>query len=54
MIKKVGRKWYLYDSKGKRILGRHETRADALRQERAIQISKARKHGHAIPFLPGH
>ena len=52
MIKRVGRKWVLYDSKGERVLGRHDTKAAALRQERAIQIAKARKHGHAIP-LPG-
>ncbi len=52
MIKKVGRKWVLFDSKGDRVLGRHETRADALRQERAIRISKARKSGHHIPPPP--
>jgi hypothetical protein len=44
MIKKVGSKWVLYDSKGKRVLGRHGSKADALRQERAIQASKHR-HG---------
>lgn len=40
MIKKVGTKWVLYDSKGKRVLGRHPTKAAALRQERAIQVHK--------------
>ncbi len=49
MIKKVGTKWVLYDSKGKRVLGRHDTKQDALKQERAIQLSKARKAGHHIP-----
>ncbi len=49
MIKKIGNQWVLFDSKGQRVLGRHETKEDALRQERAIQISKARKHGHVIP-----
>jgi len=35
-------KWCLWDSKGKRILGRHSSRNKALRQERLIQM---RKHG---------
>jgi hypothetical protein len=52
MIKKIGRKWVLFDSKGERVLGRHETKEDALRQERAIHISKARKAGHHIPPPP--
>jgi hypothetical protein len=34
--------WCLWDSKGKRILGRHPSRTKALRQERLIQV---RKHG---------
>jgi hypothetical protein len=34
--------WCLWDSKGKRILGRHPSRVKALRQERLIQV---RKHG---------
>jgi len=49
MIKKVGKKWYLYSSDGKKILGRHPTKASALRQERAVNISKARAAGHRIP-----
>ena len=49
MIKHIGRKWVLYDSKGKRVLGTHPTKAAAMKQERAINISKARKAGHAIP-----
>ena len=52
MIKKVGKKWYLYDSKGKKILGRHTSRASAERQEAAINISKARSAGHRIPRRP--
>jgi hypothetical protein len=48
MIKHIGKKWVLYDSQGQRVLGRHSTKRDALRQERAIQISKARKAGHVI------
>lgn len=35
-------KWCLWDSKGKRVLGRHPSRSRALRQERLIQV---RKHG---------
>lgn len=50
MIKKVGKKWILYTSDGSRILGHHPTKAAALRQERAITISKARAAGHKIPF----
>ena len=34
--------WCLWDSKGKKILGRHKTRSRALRQERAIQVRKHR------------
>jgi len=52
MIKKRGKKWYLYDSKGKKILGRHPNRASALRQERAVNLSKARAAGHKIPYKP--
>jgi len=49
MIKKVGKKWYLYTKDGKRILGRHTSKASAVRQEAAINISKARAAGHRIP-----
>ena len=52
MIKRVGTKWVLYDSKGQRVLGRHDTREEALRQERAINLSKARRAGHHIPPPP--
>lgn len=52
MIKKVGTKWVLYDSKGERVLGRHGSKEAALRQERAIQLSKARKAGYPIPPPP--
>lgn len=52
MIKKEGRQWVLYTSDGSRVLGRHKTRADAVRQERAINISKARAAGHRIPRRP--
>lgn len=49
MIKKEGKQYVLYTSDGKKVLGRHATRADAKRQEAAINISKARAAGHRIP-----
>jgi len=52
MIKHIGKEWILYDSAGTRVLGRHPTKTAAMRQERAIQISKARKAGHVIPKKP--
>ncbi len=52
MIVKRGKIWILYTSDGSRVLGRHKTRADAVRQERAINISKARAAGHRIPKRP--
>jgi hypothetical protein len=39
---KRDQQWCLWDSKGKKILGRHPSRERALRQERLIQV---RKHG---------
>lgn len=48
MIKKVGKKFYLYTKDGKRILGRHATRTSAEKQEAAIHISKARVAGHFV------
>jgi len=33
-------RWCLWDSKGRRILGRHPSRRRALRQERLIQLKK--------------
>lgn len=49
MIKREGDQWILYNSTGEKVLGRHPTRAKALAQERAVQISKARAAGHRIP-----
>ena len=49
MIKQSGRKWILYTQDGKKILGVHKSKADAERQETAINISKARAAGHNIP-----
>ena len=53
MIKKVGKKFYLYSHDGKKILGRHPNRAGVERQEAAVNISKARAAGHRIPRRPG-
>ena len=41
MLKKEGSKWVVYDSKGKRKLGTHETREKAVAQISAIEASKA-------------
>ncbi len=47
-IKKRGGKYKLISGKGK-VLGSHSTREGAAKQERAINISKARAKGHRIP-----
>lgn len=49
MITKEGSKWVLRSKRTGRVLGKHPSRAAALRQESAINISKARAHGHRIP-----
>ncbi len=49
MIQKREVGWVLLSRTTGRVLGRHKTKASALRQERAIQISKARASGHFIP-----
>jgi hypothetical protein len=49
VITKRGAVYTLHTSDGSKVLGRHRTRADAERQERAIAISKARAAGHKIP-----
>lgn len=49
MIKKRGSKYVLVSKSTGKTLGTHSSRASAARQERAIQISKARKAGHHIP-----
>ena len=43
MIRKVGGKYKLIAKGSGRVLGTHSTRAGAVRQERAIQVSKAKK-----------
>jgi hypothetical protein len=49
MVKKENDKYVLYTKDGKRKLGTHDTLAQALSQEAAVNISKARKAGHRIP-----
>lgn len=49
MIRKKGTKYALYTADGSRILGMHASRAEAEKQERAINISKAREAGRRIP-----
>lgn len=39
-IKKEGDEFVLYTKDGSRVLGRHKTREDAVKQEQAIEISK--------------
>ena len=53
MIRKVGPGRYVLKSRETgRILGHHRSYAAAARQERAINISKARAHGYHIPYRP--
>ena len=49
VIVRRGKKWLLLSRDRKKVLGRHNTREEALEQEQAINISKARKAGHRIP-----
>ena len=48
-IVKRGNKYVLISKSTGKVLGTHPNRATALKQEKAIQISKARKAGHKIP-----
>lgn len=40
MIKHVGKKWVVTDSSGEEILGKHESKREAIKQLQAIEISK--------------
>lgn len=42
MIKKEGSKYCVYDSSGKKKLGTHKSKKDALKQLRAIEYAKAK------------
>jgi hypothetical protein len=48
MIKRNGNKWELWSADGKKLLGTHNTRGEALAQERAIQANKKRGYDHLI------
>jgi len=50
VVVKRGKKWLLLSKRTGRVLGTHTSRADAIKQETAINISKARAHGHKIPY----
>lgn len=41
--------WCLYSKDEDKLLGRHPTKEKAEKQERAVQIQKARSKGHNIP-----
>ena len=49
MIEKRGKYWVLVSKTTGRVLGKHPSRTDAMKQESAINISKARVAGHNIP-----
>lgn len=49
---KRGKKWVLLSKTSSRVLGRHPSRAACMRQETAINLSKARAAGHRIPKRP--
>jgi hypothetical protein len=40
MIKQSGNNWIVTDSSGEKILGKHESKAKAIRQLQAIEASK--------------
>ena len=42
-VKKMGDKWIVTDSSGKKVLGTHDSEKDANKQLAAIEISKARR-----------
>jgi hypothetical protein len=44
MIVKKADSFLVYDSKGKKLLGKHKTRREALAQQAAIEISKAKRN----------
>lgn len=43
MIKKIGNIWYLYNSTGKKVLGKFKTKKEALERERQIMYFKNKK-----------
>jgi len=58
MIRKRGSMWYVLDSTGKKVLGKHKTKKEALAQLRAVEASKHSKYGepsvvNVIEFAEG-
>ena len=50
MIKAVGDKFYVLDSTGKKVLGKHATKKKAIAQLQAIEISKHRNESRILRF----
>jgi hypothetical protein len=50
MLKHVGDKWYVLDSSGKKVLGKHKSRKKAVAQLQAIEISKSQKNESKINY----
>lgn len=50
IIRQEGDKWVLYSSDGKKVLGRHDTKEQALAQERAIEVNKSNEFSKYIPI----
>jgi hypothetical protein len=50
MIKAVGDKFYVMDSKGKKVLGKHASKKKAIAQLQAIEISKNRNESRILRF----
>ena len=48
MIRKIHSQYVLFTKNGDKVLGKHATKAEAEKQEAAINIFKARKAGHKI------
>jgi len=48
MLKHVGNKWYVLDSSGKKVLGKHSTKEKAVKQLSAIEISKKERTEESI------
>lgn len=48
MLKHVGNKWYVLDSTGKKILGKHASKEKAVDQLQAIEISKKERNEERV------
>lgn len=52
-IRHEGDEWILYDHTGKKVLGRHQTREEAVKQEEAVKASEARSKSYGIQYRHG-